>query len=203
MDLLSRLGLGKRDPDDPLMRLLPQMPVPLSDAGPLAKGLAEDQTQTALERVRSRDDRELGGIAQYLLQLSVPRDGLAQRLAADQPCVWLLRQLVVLVVDEHAAARWLADRAVRFRDRSGREVDGAAYQQVEAIPLDGPGDEAQMLVAPNNKMGVQFVDTFLLLRRGRVFGSVDASTFKELDVRELVGELAGQLVSRIDALRRG
>ena len=208
MGILPRLGFGRKQPEDPLVRSLSEIPVPLGDAGPLVDGLVPDEAR--LVRVSSRGDRELGAIAEYRLQLLLPREVLAARLFAvaqtlgeeRPPCVTWLRQLVVLLADAHAAARWFGDRGVKFRDYGGREIGGFRYQQIDVVPLAGLGDEAQMLIGPNDTRGLPFVDTYVNVRRGRFFGCVSVSTFKDLDVRDQLRELAGRLVTRMDGAYR-
>ena len=78
---------------------------------------------------------------------------IAKKLGEGQAFVAWVRQLIVLLTDAHAAARWLRDRSVKMRDYGGREIDGFRYQQVEVVALADLGDEAQMLIMPNERAG--------------------------------------------------
>ena len=64
MGIFSRLVLGQRQPEDPLVRLLSDIPVPLAEAGPLVDGFVRNEGQSGLVQVRSHRDRDLGAIAQ-------------------------------------------------------------------------------------------------------------------------------------------
>jgi len=197
-------------PGDPLLGRLETVPLVRSDVGPLVDDFVVEEGQTGLARVTSGGDIGLGGIGQYQLQLSRSRAWLAEFVArgraeglspdAIPPSLQWLRQLVVLLKDEASAARWLADRSARLSAYADHEVGGFRYGHIEVSALGGLGDEAQYLRAPNADGPVAYVDSFVILRRGRIFVSLSTSTINDLDMRAALVELASRLVTRVDAL---
>jgi hypothetical protein len=117
-------------------------------------------------------------------------------------------QTIVLLTDPDAAARWFKTKLRTFEGYEGREVDGFLYRSVVTDPLVAFADEAAVVVAQTEAQqldfleepGLPFVDTHANFRRGRLFAGVGASTYKELDVRAPLTELAKALLSRIDGI---
>jgi hypothetical protein len=205
--LFARLGSllspGAR-PEDPLIGRLSEMPVPLSEAGSLVDGLEHEESMSGLTTKLSRGDRELGGLAQYQLRFSLPSETGAALVLEGKPSLQWVTQVVVLLSDADAAARWLTTKTRRFEDWEGREVDGFLYREIDLDhTLTGLGDEAEVVVAHNESEGIprfQFVDTYVNFRRGRLFAGVAGSTHKELDIRSQLTELAGAFLSRMELI---
>jgi hypothetical protein len=216
--LPSRLGgLFSRDArlKDPLVGRLPEMPVPLFEAGWFVAGLEEWGAFVADEEgvklyswtpVRSRGDRELGGIAQYELRFSFPHGAVAALDEDQLSRLTEVTQVVVLLSDADAAARWLMTKTRRLEDLEGQEVDGHLYGKVDVdITLTGLGDEAAVVVAHTEvgRAGTPSCETYINFRAGRLFGSVGASTYKELEVRPQLRELAEAFLSRMESILAG
>jgi hypothetical protein len=177
------------------------MPVPLFEAGSFVDGLREDERMSGLVSATSPGDRELGAIAQYELRFSL--SGEAPRAGGEeQPVLVRVTQVVDLLTDADAAARWLMTKTRRFEDFEGQEVDGFLYRNVHIdITLTGLGEEAVLAVAhTETSAGTPTVDTYINFRTGRLFGGVAASTYKELEVRPQLVELAHALLSRMETV---
>jgi hypothetical protein len=177
------------------------MPVPLFEAGSFVDGLREDERMSGLAPATSPGDRELGAIAQYELRFSL--SGEAPRAGGEErPVLVWVTQVVDLLTDADAAARWLMTKTRRFEDFEGQKVDGFLYRNVHVdITLTGLGEEAVLAVAhTETPAGTPTVDTYINFRTGRLFGGVAASTYKELEVRPQLRELAGALLSRMESI---
>jgi hypothetical protein len=204
-----RLGglLGRRSQrDDPLARRLADVPVPLDQIGRLADGLEVSEKLSGLSQVTTRGDRELGGLFEYELRAVFPNERFADLVATTEgdppPTIAWVVESVILLVDAEAAARWFATKVQRLADYEGRVVEGILYTDVSVEPLTGIGDQVAVIVArtdPGEDM--LFVDTYVVFRTGRILGGVAASTFKELDVRGDLLDLARRLLARIDAVQ--
>jgi hypothetical protein len=170
------------------------MPVPLFEAGSFVDGLREDERMSGLAPVTSPGDRELGAIAQYELRFSLSGE--------EQPVLVWATQVVDLLTDTDAAARWLMTKTRRFEDFEGQEVDGFLYRNVHVdITLTGLGEEAVLAVArTETPAGTPTVDTYINFRTGRLFGGVAASTYKELEIRPQLMELAHAFLSRMETI---
>jgi hypothetical protein len=177
------------------------MPVPLFEAGSFVDGLKEDERMSGLAAATSPGDRELGAIAQYELRFCL--SGEAPRAGGEeQPVLVWVTQVVGLLTDADAAARWLMTKTRRFEDFEGQEVDGFLYRNVHVdITLTGLGKEAVLAVAhTETPAGTPTVDTYINFRTGRLFGGVAASTYRELEVRPQLRELAGALLFRMETI---
>lgn len=177
------------------------MPVPILEAGHLLEGLELDDDHSGLEYTRSRGDRELGGIAQYELRATRNLAETMTELGEDPPpfLQWVT-QVIVLLTDGGAAARWFEAKLGRFESYEGNEVDGFFYRQVVAEPIPAFGDEAAVTVAHTEIDGISFVDTHIAVRRGRLLGFVSASTYKDFEIGGELLELARRLLPRMEAL---
>jgi hypothetical protein len=202
------------------------MPVPLFEAGSFLAGLEEagsfvdglkevgafvagqehEQKATSWKPVTSRGDRELGGVAQYELGFSFPLEAYAALDEDQQSQMTEVRQVVVLLRDADAAARWFMTKTRRLEDFEGQEVDGYLYRRVDVdITLTGLGEEAAVVVAhtEGKYSGTPSCDTHINFRTGRLFGSVGASAGKELEVLPPLRELAEAFLSRIESILAG
>jgi hypothetical protein len=178
------------------------MPVPLVEAGSFLAGLEEDEKMSGLTPAMSQGDLELGGIAQFGLHFSLPDDAAAA-LGDEQPVLSWVAQVVVLLCDGDAAARWFMMKTRRFEDFEGQDVDDFAYRNVDVdITVTGLGEEAAVVVADTETkyLGTPFRDTYIIFRTGRLFASVGASTYKELEVRPQLRELADAFLSRMETI---
>jgi hypothetical protein len=178
------------------------MPVPLVEAGSFVAGLEEDERMSGLITKISEGDRELGGIAQFGLRFSLPDDAAAA-LGDEQPVLSWVDQVVVLLGDADAAARWFMTRTRRFEDFEGHDVDDFRYRNVDVdITVAGLGEEAAVVVADTETkyVGAPFRDTYIIFRTGRLFASVGASTYKELEVQPQLRELADAFLSRMESI---
>jgi hypothetical protein len=189
--------------EDPLIGRLSEMPVPLFEAGSFVAGLEKNETMSGLTTKTSRGDRELGGIAQYQLRFSLPpkaMEAVIQAFGEEEPCLIWVAQVVVLLSDADAAARWFMTKTRRFEDLEGRQDEGFVYRKVDVdITLTGLGEEAAVAVAhADTPGGAPNVDTYINFRTGRLFGGVAASTYKELEVQPQLRELADAFLSRME-----
>jgi hypothetical protein len=177
------------------------MPVPLFEAGSFVAGLEEDESKSGLTTKASRGDRELGGIAQYELRFHLPSKAV-EALGEEEPFLVWVSQVVVLLNDANAAARWLTTKTRRFEDLEGHEMGGFLYRKVDVDTRPtGLGDEASVAVAHSETPeGALNVDTYINFRSGRLHGGVGASTYKELEVRPQLRELAGAFRSRMETI---
>jgi hypothetical protein len=164
--------------------------------------MAEDANSSGLTQKPSPRDRELGAIAQYELRASLDLAEAARKYGHSEPAALLqwVSQVVVLLTDKDAAARWFATKSQSYKAFEGREVGGFLYRKVDFYPLSDLGNEAAVVVSHNEIEETQFVDTYVNVRIGRLFGGVGASTYKELEVRGDLVELARRLVARMEAL---
>jgi hypothetical protein len=180
------------------------MPVPLIGAGSFVEGLREDERMSGLAPATSPDDRELGAVAQCELRFSLSGEAL-RAVGEEQPVLVWVSQVVDLLTDADAAARWLMTKTRRFEDFEGQEVDGFLYRNVHVdITLTGLGEEAVLAVAhTETPAGTPTVDTYINFRTGRLFGGVAASTYKELEVRPQLVELAHAFLSRMETILTG
>ena len=128
------------------MSVLSTIPVPLAEAGPLVEGFVRNDGQSGLARVRGSNDRDLSAIAQYEIQLDIPEAMMAKRLDEDRAFVAWVRQLVVLLTDAHAAARWLGDRSVKFRDYCGARSTASGIGRSSSSRSPTWEMNAQMLI---------------------------------------------------------
>jgi hypothetical protein len=209
-----------------LIGRLPEMPIPLFDAGSFLAGLEEagsfvdgleesggfvagqedEKRAISWKPVTSRGDRHLGGVAQYELGFSLPLEGYAALDEAQLSQLTEVTQVVVLLRDADAAARWFMTKTRRLEDFEGQEVDGYLYRKVDVdITLTGLGEEAAVVVAhtEGKYSGTPSCDTYINFRTGRFFGSVGASTGKELEVRPQLRELAEAFLSRMESILTG
>jgi hypothetical protein len=201
--LASRLGsLRSRDArlKDPLIGRLSEMPVPFFEGGSFVDGLREDERMSGLAPVTSRGDRELGAIAQCGLRFAFPLEGVPD-LPEEEPALADVTQVVVLLSDTDAAARWFMTQTRRFEDLEGQEVGETLYRRVDVeITLTGLGEEATDVVAHTESADTPFCETYINFRTGRLFGSVGASTYKELEVRPQLRKLADRFLSRMESI---
>lgn len=198
MSFLGRLFGRTEAPPDPLVERLPELVVPQSEAGAFVAGYQRDERQSRVITA-SPAERRQGAIAQYMLQWDRSMDAIRAQLAKQDatPFVQWVRQLVLAMVDATAAQRWFAARASGFKAYAGQEVGGFRYGEVQETAAPGIGDEALVLAAPNERHGVHYVDTYINLRCGRLFGSVSASTWGTLNVERDLRDLAVKLATRL------
>jgi len=183
---------------DPLLEQLASMPVPLADAGSFVAGFERDETQSQVSPA-SPAERKAGAVAQLTVQWNIPAAALDAHFEVENatPFLQWVRQLVLILTDAEAAARWFAEGSSRFRKYEGREVSGFRYGKILVSPLADVADQAEVLTGANERRGTRFVDTYVIVRSGRIFGTVSASTFGELDVRNELEDLSRKLVARI------
>jgi hypothetical protein len=197
--MLGRLFGKTAAPEDLLVSRLPEIPVSISEAGSFVDGYEEDPSQSGL--VKAKGSRE-GALAQYQLQWNRPRDKVYAQLSAEDPTPFVqwVRQLIVLLTDADAAARWFRAKSIVFNEYKGRTIEGFRYGQVEVVSGLDIGDEAALLTVPNDRGSLQFVDTYVILRCGRLFGSVSCSTFTPMNVESSLKDLAAAVASRMRAV---
>jgi len=202
------------------------MPVPLFEADSFVAGLEEagsfvaglkewgafvagqegEGRQPSWKPVTSRGDRELGAIAQYELHFDFPLEAYAPLDEEQVSHMTEVTQVVVLLSDADAAARWLMTKTRRLEDFEGREVGGYLYRKVYVdITLTGLGEEAAVVVThrEGKETGTPSCDTSINFRTGRLFGSVGASTREELEVLPQLRELAEAFLSRMESILAG
>jgi hypothetical protein len=173
---------GTLDSRTLLIGRLSEMPVPFFEGGSFVDGLREDERMSGLAPVTSRGDRELGAIAQCGLRFAFPLEGVPDP-PEEEPALADVTQVVVLLSDTDAAARWFMTQTCRFEDLEGQEVGETLYRRVDVeITLTGLGEEAAVVVAHTESADTPFCETYINFRTGRLFGSVGASTYKELEV---------------------
>ena len=197
MSLLSRL---RARPEDPLVTMLEHIPVPLSQLPFSVINLEHDESVSGLTTKVSRADRELGAVAQYELRFTLTPDGMHALEEDRRPRVIWLTQAVVLLGDADAAAHWFDVKSRGFEAYEGREVDGFLFRKVDFDRLDGIADEAAVAVADTELKGDQFIDTYVYFRRDRFFAGVGGSTYRELQLRSQLIDLARAVVTRIDVV---
>jgi len=203
--MFSRLFARTAAPDDPLVERLTDLPVPLSAAGTFVEGLEPDAQRSMLVRAGAAD-RKSGAIAHYVLQWNRPMAVIQAQIDTGDttPLLQWVRQLVVLLTDAEAAARWFAAKTSNFKQYEGREVEGFRYAQITLTSLRSIGDEADLMQAPNTESGNPFHDTFVNFRSGRLFGTVSASAiFGDPRIDKQVQALAEALARRVEEAVRG
>jgi hypothetical protein len=198
--ILSRLFGRPAPPEDPLVAKLADMIVPLSEAPSFVAGYEPNSRMSGLTRAGSGRDRASGAIAQYTVQWDLPRAARQAKFEADAltPFVDWVRQLVVVLRDRDATTRWFAAKAARFKGFEGRDIEGFRFGKVDISWIESLGDEAALLTAPNDsRLGFHLVDTYINLRRGRLFGCVSCSTHMDPDVQGDLRKLADLLLVRM------
>jgi hypothetical protein len=178
------------------------MPVPFLEVGSFVDGLREDNRMSGLAPATSRGDRELGAIAECGLRFAFPLEAVPD-LPDDEPALADVTQLVVLLSDSNAAARWFMTQTRHFEDLEGQNDGETFYREVDVdITLTGLGEEAAVVVARTEvgPTSTPFCETYINFRTGRLFASVGASTYKELEVQPQLRELAGALLSRMETV---
>lgn len=202
--MFSRL-MG-RGPEDPLLARLSGLPVSQAAAGTFVQGFENETQQTKLTKAEG-SDRKNGVVAQYVLQWNT-RTAVskvqAQVAANDEtPLLLWVSQLIVLMTDTEAAARWFAARTAEVKGYEDRRVRGFHYGKVTFATVASVGDEANLFLLPNTNGVLPVHDTQVNFRVGRLVGSAGASAFfNDPKIQPQMMALARQLARRIeDALR--
>lgn len=206
MPLFARLFARQAHADDPLLDRLPDLPVVQSAAGTFVQGFERDEQQSTLTKAEG-DDRKSGAVAQYALQWNRPVAAIEARLAAGDttPFLQWVRQLVVLLTDAESAAHWFGARTSDLKQFEGNDVGGFRYGHVTVASLPFLGDEANLILAPNENRGNPFHDTHVHFRSGRLIGTVSASAiFGDPRIQTELKGIAEGLARKIeDALATG
>jgi hypothetical protein len=171
----------------------------MSEGGSFVSGYVVDEKMTRLVKA-GRGDKE-GAIAQYALQWDRPEALIMSQMDAGDstPFVQWVRQLIVLLATDEAARTWFDAKASRFRAYSGRTVDGFKYGDVHTVGTPDIGEQAELVIAPNSDGPIDLTDTYVHMRRGRLFASVSASAWGSLEPRSELQDLARALDARMRA----
>jgi hypothetical protein len=193
-----------RGPEDPLLARLSDLPVPQAAAGTFVEGFESETQQTKLTKAEGAD-RKNGVVAQYALQWNLPVAVFNAQVAANDetPLLQWVRQLVVLMTDAEAAARWFAVKTAEVKGYEDRRVGRSHYGKVTFAPVVSVGDEANLFLLPNTDGVLPFHDTQVNFRVGRLVGSASASAiFNDPKIEPQMTALAELLARRIEEALR-
>jgi hypothetical protein len=150
-------------------------------------------------------DRKNGVVAQYSLQWNRPVAVIKAQLAAsdETPLLQWVRQLIVLMTDAEAAARWFAARTADVKPYEDRRIGRSHYGKVTFAPVASVGDAANMFLLPNTDGVLPFHDTQVNFRVNRMVGSASASAiFNDPKIEPQLTALAELLARMIEDTRR-